>query len=293
MKEITKDIYNILDTSISHEPNSEQAAAYAMRIGGELAKATTFRHRDREHGKLWASDLGESCPRKTYYKWNVSDIAEPLQGHTRFKFLYGNILEEAVLYLAEEAGYTVEQQQAPVKFNFTVDGDPWQISGRIDAVINNVLVDVKSTSSFGFKKYSREGLNANNDSFGYRWQLGYYRHFIKLPVEEAGFLWIDKQNGHILYDKVDDLPSKNAIEKRATAIAHTILGDEAPARGEVAIPEGKSGNMKLGIKCSYCDFKQHCWRDANGGQGLKGYAYNYGPIWLTNVKREPRVPPII
>ena len=93
MKEITKDIYNILDTSISHEPNSEQAAAYAMRIGGELAKATTFRHRDREHGKLWASDLGESCPRKTYYKWNVSDIADPLQGHTRFKFLYGNILE--------------------------------------------------------------------------------------------------------------------------------------------------------------------------------------------------------
>ena len=292
MKDIANSIYNILDTNISHEPNSEQAAAYAERIGSSLAKATTFRHSIRDYGKLWASDLGESCSRKTYYKWNASSKAEPLLGHTRFKFLYGNLLEEAVLYLAEEAGYTVEGQQAPVKYNFSCEQAPWQVSGRIDAIINGVLIDVKSTSSYGFKKYSKEGLNASNDSFGYRWQLGYYKHFISPAVDEAGFLWIDKQNGHILYDRIDDLPSKEEIRARADQKAFTILDGQTPERGELAVPEGKSGNMKLGIKCSYCDFKQHCWRDTNGGAGLKGYAYNYGPIWLTEVKREPRVPQI-
>ena len=292
MKDIANSIYNILDTNISHEPNSEQAAAYAERIGSSLAKATTFRHSIRDYGKLWASDLGESCSRKTYYKWNASSKAEPLLGHTRFKFLYGNLLEEAVLYLAEEAGYTVEGQQAPVKYNFSCEQAPWQVSGRIDAIINGVLIDVKSTSSYGFKKYSKEGLNASNDSFGYRWQLGYYKHFISPAVDEAGFLWIDKQNGHILYDRIDDLPSKEEIRARADHKAFTILDGQTPKRGELAVPEGKSGNMKLGIKCSYCDFKQYCWRDANGGEGLKGYAYNYGPIWLTEVKREPRVPQI-
>jgi hypothetical protein len=47
--------------------------------------------------------------------------------------------------------------------------------------------------------------------------------------------------------------------------------------------------MKLGINCSYCPFKEDCWKDANGGMGLRKFIYYNGPVWLTHVEREPKV----
>ncbi len=150
--DVEKDIYTKLDSAIDHVPSPELAAEYAMRIGGELAKATRPRTSVREPGKLWASDLGESCHRKTYYKFCEPDKGQPLMGHTKFKFLYGNILEEAVLYMAEEAGHKVEYQQNPVRINIpTANGGEWQVSGRIDGIVDDELsakvVRVKGTES--------------------------------------------------------------------------------------------------------------------------------------------------
>ena len=287
--DIEKDIYTVLDSGLDHEPSPELAAEYAMRIGGEMAKATRPRSTERVMGKLWASDLGETCNRKTYYKFNEADKADPLMGHTKFKFLYGNILEEAVLYMAEEAGHRVEYQQDRVEYEH--DG-MWTVSGRIDAVIDDVLVDVKTTSSYGYKKYEKEGLTSANDSFGYLYQLGFYYAFLDAPImaNEAGFVWIDKQNGHILYNEVyEHLPTKQDVEMRTQTKIKAATATEEPMRQFSAIPEGTSGNMKLAIKCSYCDFKKHCWRDANGGKGLRTFLYSYGPQHLTEVKREPRV----
>jgi len=296
VKDLSKDIYHVLDSAVDHEPDAVVAAQYAMRIGGEMAKATTPRSSERGLGKLWASDLGEACSRKTYYKFLEPQHGEALMGHTKFKFLYGNLLEEAVLYLAEEAGHKVEAQQNPVKVSVPDRGE-WEVSGRIDAVVDNVLLDVKSTSSFGYKKYEKEGLNTTNDAFGYLWQLGYYHNFLEeVPdrkADEAGFLWIDKQNGHVLYNDVTkDLPSKEAMFGRMKQKVDTIELGEEPVRPYKGVPEGKSGNMKLDIKCSYCDFKNHCWRDANGGKGLRTFIYGYGPQHLTEVVREPRVPEV-
>ena len=288
--DVPADIYHKLDSSLDHEPSAELAAEYAMRIGGELAKATRPRSQGREVGKLWASDLGEDCMRKTWYKFNEPDKAEKLRGNTKFKFLYGNILEEASLYLAEEAGHSVDYQQERVEYKF---GDDWTVSGRIDAVIDGTLVDVKSTSSYGFKKYKKEGLNKANDTFGYLWQLGFYIHKATTPhsKSQGGFLWIDKQNGDLMYDDViNDIPTKDDIDTKIANIINVVESDDEPPIPYPSVPEGKSGNMKLDSKCSYCDFKKHCHRNANSYAGLRGFAYNWGPVWLTEVKREPKVP---
>jgi hypothetical protein len=55
-----------------------------------------------------------------------------------------------------------------------------------------------------------------------------------------------------------------------------------PARTFEPIPEGKSGNMKLGLNCSYCGYKTHCH------PGLRTFAYARGPVFLTDVIREPK-----
>ena len=50
-----------------------------------------------------------------------------------------------------------------------------------------------------------------------------------------------------------------------------------------AVPEGKSGNMKLAVGCSYCAYKKTCWPN------LRAFLYSTGPRYLTEVKNEPKV----
>ncbi len=284
---LSKDIYNVLDQRVQHEPDTTLAAAYAMRIGGELAKSTLPRNKPREKGKMWASDLGKQCLRQAWYNFNAPQYGEPLTGQTKFKFLYGNLLEEAVLYLAEEAGHNVTHQQYRVEQD--ISGTDWKISGRIDGLIDGTLMDVKSTSSFGFKRY-KDGINASNDSFGYRYQLGYYKEFNDIsPInDKVGFVWIDKQNGHIKYTPCAT-PSKMVLHTKVYEIIKAVdkIEDDV-LRGYTTEPYGKSGNMKLRVGCSYCPYKERCYKDSNGGKGLRTFLYNQGPISFAEVKREPK-----
>ncbi len=285
---LSEDIYHVLDATKNHVADTALAAAYAMRIGGELAKASVQREAPRQKGRLWASDIGKSCLRQHWYNFNEPQYGAKLNGYTKFKFLYGNILEEAVLYFAEEAGHTVTHPQHIVEH--MLNGD-WTIRGKIDGIVDQHLVDVKSTSSFGYKRY-KDGITYANDSFGYIWQLGYYTRFIDVPAKAGGFIWIDKQNGHIKYTPVD-LPNRESIILRANHIIEAVDEQETGVvRGYAPEVYGKSGNLKLPIGCAYCNFKQRCWRDSNNGQGLRTFLYNQGPIDFTVVKREPKCPEI-
>lgn len=287
---LTEDIYHVLDHTKDHESNTNWADGAATRISSELVKASDKRDKPREKGKLWASDLGKQCLRQHWYNFNAPEYGDKLEGHTKFKFLYGNVLEETVLYFAEEAGHSVTNQQERVETE--VNG--WTISGRIDAVIDGVLVDVKSTSSYGFKRY-KDGIDSTNDSFGYLEQVGFYGAYntIEPHTQGTGFVWIDKQNGHIKFTECVP-PNRDNLERKAKDIIDVVdKGELDVARGYATKPYGKSGNMTLAIGCSYCPFKQRCYQDANNGLGLKGYAYNQGPVWFTEIKREPNVPQLL
>ena len=41
--------------------------------------------------------------------------------------------------------------------------------------------------------------------------------------------------------------------------------------------------------CAYCEYKAHCWKDANGGRGLRKFIYSNGPVYLTEVNKTPKV----
>lgn len=284
---LVEDIYHVLDATKDHEPDAASTEAAAGRIGGEFIKATQKRVEPRAKGKLWASDLGKPCDRQHWYNFNEPEYGEKLNGHTKFKFLYGNLLEESVLWLAEEAGHTVAGQQATVELPLD---NGWTVRGRIDAIIDGTLVDVKSTSVYGYKKYTTEGLDATNDSFGYLHQLGFYHGYYNGPDElghVSGFVWIDKQNGHIAYTPVD-IPSPEDIRDRAVAISEAVERDEMDtSKAYSPEPFGKSGNMKLPMACSYCAYKSRCWRDSNDGDGLRTFLYSNGPVFLTEVNRPP------
>ena len=59
-------------------------------------------------GTIRMSSIGQPCTRKFWYSINKPEASEELRASTKIKFLYGDILEELLLSLAEAAGHKVE-----------------------------------------------------------------------------------------------------------------------------------------------------------------------------------------
>ncbi len=248
---------------------------------------------------IWASELGEKCRRKQWYKFHESDQGEELRGDAVFKFAYGNIIEEMALAYVAAAGFHVTNKQALVTEKLP---NGWTIRGRIDAVVADHgairagarVVDVKSCSSAAMDGYLRKPgpLSEWDDHWGYISQLAFYdnnKDQVGLDDTSAGaeFLFIDKQNGRMLSKGYEAPLIGYELGVGSDSWAQDIEEKGfAPVRGHSPQPEGTSGNMKLGTQCSYCAFKQKCW------PGLRAFKYAKGPVFLTEVKTLPKVPEI-
>lgn len=269
---IVEDIYGVLEEGLDLSDEETE------KIGKKLGEAVRHSLKRQRGGTLRMSSIGQPCNRKIYYAVNTPEDAEPMSGATYMKFLTGHLLEEALLFLAEKAGHTVEGEQDEVE----IEG----IKGHRDCVIDGVTIDVKSASTYSFKKFEDHGL-ADNDPFGYIDQIQSYLHCgqvdpIVTDKERCGFLVVDKTLGNICLDIHKKRPFP--IEKIYQYKKDMVSRDTPPARGFNPEPEGKSGNMKLPMNCSYCDFKKKCHPD------LRTFLYARGPVFLTTVKKEPDVP---
>lgn len=253
--------------------------------------ATLTEKEARERPKerhLYASEIGHPCTKNLWYKsvkyWKGSPYDGANTGPTNFKFLYGNMIEEAALAVAEAAGHQVSHRQSRIDLAFA---DGVTISGKMDAVIDGAIVDVKSIQHQGF---TRIGDTYTDDKFGYNGQLAAYQwaakmtgikgddgHFIhgKLPTY---FLFVSKQSGAMLLAEPRPFNLPNMLREYTT----TCNLDE-PAMPRLGDVLQDNGNRKLGTVCSYCPFKVECW------PGLRAFIYSTGPEYLTHVTKTPRV----
>lgn len=240
---------------------------------------------ERKGGSLRMSSIGQPCARRLWYGVHSAGEGETLEPSTKFKFMFGDMLEDFLLSLAVAAGHTVTGHQDTLEIK--------GIKGHRDAVIDGVTVDVKSASSFSFQKF-KKGLTDETDAFGYLTQLPSYVYAAKddpLVTDKDGgaFLVIDKQHGHLCLDYHDfRMNGKlDEIEKLYQSRIDMAKKDTPPVRGFDPQPEGKSGNMKLGTNCSYCEFKHKCH------PGLRTFLYKRGagfaPTYLTEVVKVPKV----
>lgn len=256
------------------EVSDELVSSFAENLAGIVRD----RMKERQAGSyLRPSNIGEECNRKLWYSIRKPELAERLSPETKLKFLIGDVHEAVLLFLAEAAGHKVEGQQTVV----SIGG----VSGSRDAVIDGVLTDVKSASSRSFQKFV-DGLDKDTDAFGYLKQLNFYLEASQddptvTDKDRAAFLASDKTLGKITLDvhKRSGIDFERLISEKREMLA----SDKLPPRGYGPVPEGKSGNEKLGVECSYCVFKHSCW------PGLRTFIYSYGPVYLTRVEREPKV----
>lgn len=266
---LVDDIYELL-ASGSFQIDADRLASMLARRLSEAKTSTSLR----------MSNFGTPCERKLWYSVNVPQTAEPLSPQARLKFLIGDIIEEVVITLARQAGHSVEGEQDERRLG--------GVKGHLDGIIDGVVVDVKSANARGFRKFADHRL-ATDDPFGYLAQLGMYLDASQDDPRvgakrQAAFLAVDKELGHIVLDQY--ILPKRDWETEIEAKKEMLANPKPPPRHYMPEPDGKSGNMKLCMECSYCPYKKECW------PGVKGYAYSNKPTWLTTVVREPNVPRI-
>lgn len=280
MKHISTLVKDIEDVIKGKGGWDKTVSDYFKENIGEAAERRLNPSKEKRPKTLRMSNIGTPCKRKLWYYLNLPEHEHELPAHTHLKFFYGDIIESLIISLAKAAGHSVTGEQDEV----IVDG----IVGHRDCVIDGVVVDVKSVSTMGFGKFKRNELRAD-DPFGYIKQLTGYVYGAKedpLVTDKTGgaFLVMDKQHGHLHLDYYD-LTHELILFPRHLATTKMLCDTKIkPNREWDAVPDGKSGNMKLQSGCSYCDHKWECW------PGLRGFAYSNGPTYLTKVVNLPKVP---
>lgn len=274
---VVKDIYHLLETKeIPDGVNLKEECETFGKVVAQVLYEQLQPEEDRS-GSLRLSAIGK--PSRQIYNAFKGVAGEKLRGPTYIKFLYGHFIEAMLLSLVRISGHTVTEEQKTV----SVEG----VQGHQDCRIDGVLTDVKSCSSYGFKKFKNHTLHLD-DPFGYIGQIKAYAH------EEGdttyGWLAMDKQNGHLAWLQYDETDTDSHyydkinwdVAERVREIKKLVGSDLLPQACFDPIPEGKSGNEKLQSGCAYCQFKHSCWPE------LRVYNYSTGPKYLTKVVREPR-----
>lgn len=265
---LVEDIYSVLQhcESISDDLVKELVEDLTGVIKGRLTQPS---HR---RDTLSLSSIGKPL-RKLWY-----DLKEPCEEqdeppYKQLKFLYGDIIESLILWLAKVAGHTVTDRQKEVTHH--------GIKGHIDSIIDGEVVDAKSCSSRSYKKFEK-GTLPEDDPFGYLSQIGSYNE--ETGKGHPGFLAVDKVTGEVCLYRPDpdfDLPDTEQIIKNCKdALAKDTPPEQRCYPDE---PMGKSGNRVLSKSCTFCPYKKRCW------PGLRAFNYSSGTEYLTHVEKEPSV----
>lgn len=276
---IIADIHKLLNTKEVPSAVDQEAVLDLM---GENMKSIIRETigKVRDNRKLRLSIVG----RDERYLWMKSKYPDAedaaITGEKRVMFLYGHLVEEMLLALVRLTDHKVTDEQKTV----SVAG----VTGHMDCKINGTIVDVKSASSFGFKKFRDNKLHLD-DPFGYIGQNKAYA--FAEGVSKYGWLAMDKVTGALAYleydEKDEGAPYYDSIqwnpEERIKKIKKLIASEDAPEElCALPIPDGKSGNMKLSNKCMYCVHKFRCYTD------LRTFLYSTGPRYFTEIVKMPR-----
>ena len=251
--------------------DEDMIEAFGKRMASLLSKRLTEK-RDRPF-TLRISSLGKSASQMWYEKRGYTKDRE-LDATTLLKFLYGDIVEELMLTLAELAGHKVTDRQKEVEIKGIV--------GHIDALIDGEVVDVKSASSFSYDRFEN-GTLKDDDAFGYYMQIAGYAK--ALGHDKGHFLAMDKQmaNTCLLTVPERDMPD---VVARIDYLKARLAEDE-PIECNCTKKVEPNGNEYLTAQCSYNPYKHHAHPN------MRTFLYSTGPRYFTKVVKEPNVAEII
>lgn len=199
---------------------------------------------ERKIGTLRASELGDSCDRKLWYKSQGHQEPAPEPRILRL-FDRGHKEEDRVVEWLEGIGCKIWDQQKRVIYKDF-------FSGHIDGLILGVkeapekvhLFECKTTNDKGFKKLQKEGIG-----FQHRVQMSVYMRL--LGIDRALYIAVNK-NDDDLYIERYKLDPKFADAQLARA--ERIAKSRTP-------PERIGTGKPSWYECKMCKFKEVCYAD--------------------------------
>ena len=282
LERLIPDIYEVI------KGNGGWTPTITKFFSEELSKVaeSKFVEAQQPRDYLSLSSLGTPCRRKLWYRINNPNVAAPPSAESLGNFFYGDLLETFLLTLAKASGHQVEGEQEEVEIN--------GVKGHVDAIIDGVVVDIKSASKYGFEKFQNNNLR-NEDSFGYISQLSSYCYALKddpriLNPNTGAFLAVKKDRFKLaldVYNLSEEIKNKSdEVDK-----AKELVKQKTPPKRLDPVPQfpkKDNGNRVIPFTCDWCEFKKTCW-----GNDVRKFIYSDGVRWLTHVEKEPRVKELV
>ena len=261
--------------------------------------------------------FGEDCKtairkqfsRNSEYRIRMSGLGRPLcqqqlekQGLKQdvayndvIRFLIGDLVEAAAILVMKAAGVNVQREQG--QCSLELDGQT--VNGTLDVIIDDKVWDIKSTSPWSFEnKFSgRGGYDAikEDDPFGYIMQGFLYSESQGLPF--GGWIAINKSSGEWDFVEAPDNQDEDreTYLKEAAQRVRAIVNDAKFKIPFTSLPETytykgvkyETGNRLMPKTCTFCSFKENCWKSAEYHPKITSKAKNPPMTWYTKlVKKE-------
>ena len=261
--------------------------------------------------------FGEDCKtairkqfsRNSEYRIRMSGLGRPLcqqqlekQGLKQdvayndvIRFLIGDLVEAAAILVMKAAGVNVQQEQG--QCSLELDGQT--VNGTLDVIIDDKVWDIKSTSPWSFEnKFSgRGGYDAikEDDPFGYIMQGFLYSESQGLPF--GGWIAINKSSGEWDFVEAPDNQDEDreTYLKEAAQRVRAIVNDAKFKIPFTSLPETytykgvkyETGNRLMPKTCTFCSFKENCWKSAEYHPKITSKAKSPPMTWYTKlVKKE-------
>jgi hypothetical protein len=186
----------------------------------------------------------------------------------KIKMTYGDMTEVIAVALLKSAGVDIVALNQKTRLE-TPSGD---LNGEFDLMINIdgelSMWDIKSASKFAFeRKFSSYKYLKEGDSFGYVDQLWGYTlaERVKYPdLKIGGWIVISKETGEMLVCPADPGDEDEYRRKLKGTVERFLEADDTNFKREFSDVEETyykkpTGNRKLCMTCSFCNFKYSCW----------------------------------
>ena len=277
---LVEDIYKTLEPLSDGKPldiSEQQIEDFGEAMKDVMRSWSNPTKRDSNFS-IRMSNVGKPARRLWFDSQATDKESFKTNSPTQIKFLYGHMLEELVKLFVVISGHDITGEQKQV----VVDN----ITGHIDCIIDDEVVDIKTASGFAFNKF-KNGTLRDDDPFGYLGQLAGYEE--SEGTSNGGLLVINKENGELCFYQPEDLDKpniKNKIKNLKIALAKKTPPIDYCYD---TVPDGAKGNEKIHKNCGWCPHKFKCYEDSNNGKGLRVFQYSKGFSFLTKVVVEPKV----
>lgn len=207
-----------------------------------------------QYPTLRVSELGDSCARKLWYRFNWVLPPEKFQGRMLRLFDRGHREEERFIKPLMDMGVDVFNEQQEVT---ACDG--W-LTGHIDGIALGLPESPKTPHLVEFKTHSQKSYD---DLVKHKMQKSKFKHFVQtqvyahlLGLTRIMYLAVNKNTDEIYQERIE---TDGAFAKSQIARAERIIFAEEP-------PERISQNPQW-YECKFCSFRDVCYNGQSYHEG--------------------------